>query len=88
MEVFEIGQYAASVMDRINEDFGDDADIRTISLAIEVDMGDATTILVSCDDDRPWVQIAFLEEALATLEDRRDAMRGAMDDGDYSDPSD
>jgi hypothetical protein len=88
MEVFEIGQYAASVMDRINEDFGDDVDIRTISLVVEVDGEDATTILVSCDDDRPWVQIAFLEEALATLEVQRDEAGDAIlddDDGDYSD---
>jgi hypothetical protein len=43
---------------------------------------------MSCDDDRPWVQIAFLEEALATLEDRRDAMCARDEDDDSSDYSD
>jgi hypothetical protein len=75
-------------MDRINEDFGDDVEIRTLSLVVEVEGEDATTILVSCDDDRPWVQIAFLEEALATLEDRRDAMCARDEDDDSSDYSD
>jgi hypothetical protein len=89
MEVFEIGQFAASFMDKLNEDFGDDIEIRQLALVAEVDGEDFTTILTACDDDRPWVQVAFVEEALASLEDRRDAMRDSLlGEDDSSDASD
>jgi hypothetical protein len=75
MEVFEMGQFVADFMDQINEDFGDEAVIRTFAVVAEVDHDESTTLLVNCDDDRAWVQMEFLNQAIDGLEHRMETLR-------------
>jgi hypothetical protein len=75
MGVFEMGQFVADFMDQINEDFGDEAVIRTFAVVAEVDHDESTTLLVNCDDDRAWVQVEFLNQALDALQYRLEMLR-------------
>jgi hypothetical protein len=74
MDAGSLGMFTAAVMEQIEERFGDEAVLRTVAVVAEVDTGPATEILVTCDDDRPWMQIAFLHEAVDSLEARLAAM--------------
>lgn len=76
MNVQRLGQLVAEAMEQIEAHYGDTATFRTAALIVELDLPDSTELLVTATDDRPWCQIAFLDEALASLERRRDrAMR-------------
>jgi hypothetical protein len=68
MDTTPLGLYVTQVMEQVGADFDDDAVFRNIMIVLDVDTQDETVTVVSCDDDRPWVQLAFIEEAQATIE--------------------
>jgi hypothetical protein len=70
MDTTPLGLFVTKVMEQVGESFDDDAEIRTVGVLVEVDTGDATHIMATCDDDRPWVQIEFLHQAIYSLESR------------------
>lgn len=70
MDAGALGTFTAQTMEHIEDRFGDEATLRIVAIVAEVDVGDATEILVTSDDDRPWVQLAFLQEGVNSLEAR------------------
>ena len=79
METAALGTFVAQLMEQIENQFDDDAQIRTVAVVVEVDTGDATHFRVACDDDRPWVQMEFLGQARDTLESQVEATRSDED---------
>lgn len=49
--------------------------VRQAMICVELDNGPSTTFLTVSADDRPWVQIAFLEATARHLEARLDEAR-------------
>lgn len=80
-DLSRLGTQAAELMEHIASTYGEDAEIRTVLLCVEVDSGRHTEILTS-GDDRPWLQLAFLEEAIASVEAQRDILSLREDDDD------
>lgn len=80
-DLSHLGLKAAELMEHIASVYGEDAEVRTVLLCVEVDTGDATEI-VTAGDDRPWLQVAFLEETLATVEARRSELELADEEDD------
>lgn len=68
MDLNDIAVYAAQVIEDMAGQFGEDAVVRGIMVVLDVEHNDSTVTVVSCDDDRQWIQLAFLEEAQATVE--------------------
>lgn len=74
-----LGEIAAEAMERIAADFGDAATIRTVAIIAEIDVHDATHFYVASSDDRPWMQMAFLEQGIENIENRLAAQRREED---------
>lgn len=73
MDAGALGKFTAQTMEHIEDRFGDEATLRIVAIVAivaKVYVGDATEILVTSDDDRPWVQLAFLQEGVNSLEAR------------------
>lgn len=69
----DLSQLSLQVIDlseHIDATYGESAEIRTVLVAVEVKV-DGQTDIVVWGDDRPWVKLAFLEEAVATVEQER-----------------
>lgn len=66
-----LGTLTATMMESISADFGEDFQIRTVALVVEVDSPDVDQILVRCSDDRSWLLQALLHEAIDTVEETR-----------------
>jgi hypothetical protein len=79
METAALGTFVARIMEQIEDQFDDDAKIRTVAVVVEVDTGDATCFRIACDDDRPWVQMEFLGQARDALADQFDSIRSDED---------
>lgn len=47
--------------------------VRTVALLVEIDLGDSTTLVVRCSDDRDWARFAFIDHVLDRMEEVRDA---------------
>ena len=77
--ILRLAQHAA---DSISEHADDDDGgfIRQVLVSVEIDLGSSTTILSFSADDRPWVQIAFLDEAASRLEAQRYALQQDNED--------
>jgi len=67
VDTTQVGSLAANVMEHIEDKYDDDTTVRTVAIVVEVDTGDSTTIVTRCNDDRSWVQMRFLEEALGAM---------------------
>lgn len=67
--MIEIGNLAARLMESVAEEFGDEAQINTVAIVAEIDAPTHTTFRVICNDDRIWMQRAFLAQARDCLED-------------------
>lgn len=77
--VSPLGVLCANVMEQIEERYGD-AKILTAAVVVEVDTDDSTDILTACTDQRAWVQIKFLDEALSGLERARDRLEAEAEE--------
>lgn len=78
IESTPVGSLAMRFMELLGETYDEDATVRTVAIVAEVDTPDSSEVLVVCDDDRRWVQLAFLEWAVETL----DVMAVHVDRGD------
>ena len=76
MDTTPIGLLAQAAMEKLDELDLESECIRSAALVIDVDGGDR--VLVASTEDRPWVQVALLQEAIWSIEEERD-------DGDSSD---
>lgn len=56
-------QLADEITKQTEEAEADTAFVRQVMVVVELDLGSSTTMFTSSADDRPWVQIAFLERA-------------------------
>lgn len=74
LEVMELSE-------RIDATYGEGAEIRTVLVAVEVETEDGMDIVIQ-GDRRPWVKLAFLDEAIATVEQERDALVSQKEDDD------
>lgn len=75
-----LGSLTAQMMEAIAADFGDDFQIRTVALVVEVDSAETDQILVRCSDDRSWLLAALLNEAIDTVEATRESLADREDD--------
>lgn len=84
MNLASIGHEAADLIDRIATIYGEEVEIRCVMLLVEVDKGDGKTEFVQqCSDNRPWSQLAYMDEHKFVIEERRDAREAeASEDGD------
>lgn len=72
MDTTPIGLLAQAAMEKLDaEDYPESVTIRSAALIVDVDGGDR--VLVAATEDRAWVQIALLKEAIWTVEEERDA---------------
>jgi hypothetical protein len=63
-----VGQLAAETMESVEQQFGENAEIGTVAMVVEVrhldEEGDqATTITCTSNDRRPWAQYGLLQFA-------------------------
>ncbi|MBM3667128.1 MAG: hypothetical protein FJW90_06540 [Actinobacteria bacterium] len=70
-----VGHVAADLMERISDQFGEEATVETVAMVIEVRHSDgeereATTITCSCSDPRAWAQAGLLRFAAGLVEGR------------------
>lgn len=81
MDMMMLGQLTADLMEQTDEAFDDkdDAAVRTVMLLVEIDTAETTYFRVVCNDDRPWFQLAYLEEHRQKLLDLIDAMPSIPD---------
>lgn len=68
-----VGHVAAELMERVAQQFGEDAEIETVAVVAEVrhrddDDAEATTITCSSSDSRAWVQAGLLAFASRLVE--------------------
>jgi hypothetical protein len=74
-----LGALTARVMDHI-ETFGaahgDEYTIRTAAVVVELDSEKNGRLFALSTDDRPWVLAALLDEAVRSIDQERDALRG------------
>jgi hypothetical protein len=68
MDVARIGAEAMAVVDDLRARYGDDVEVGTIAIVVDVlaesENGPINPVTYSCSDPRRWVQVALLEEAL------------------------
>ena len=68
-----VGHVAAELMERVAQQFGEDAEVETVAVVAEVrhrddDDAEATTITCSSSDSRAWVQAGLLSFASRLVE--------------------
>ena len=63
MDVSEVGVLAASLMDSIAEEYGDDCEIGTVAVVVEINHDRWSAVRYRCNDGRRWVQAGFFEQA-------------------------
>ena len=68
-----VGHVAAELIERVGQQFGEDAELETVAVVAEVrhrddDDADATTITCSSSDSRAWVQAGLLSFASKLVE--------------------
>ena len=76
----KLARMAADLMEKIEESYGSDVELRTIAIAVEVDAPRSTHCIINCSDDRSWVQAAFLERALDVVDATLHGDSGSDDD--------
>jgi hypothetical protein len=54
------------------DEIGDDVEVKTVVIIVELQDGEMTTIRYRCNDMRQWVQRAMLREALDVASDPSD----------------
>lgn len=69
MDLGDVCIYAMKVVEDMTDQFGEHAVIRQVAIVLDVETEDSTVTVMSCDDDRQWLQLAFLEEARLTVEE-------------------
>ncbi len=62
-----LGRLVAILMDSLDE-FGEDCQIRTAAIVVEVATETSFETRSVCTDDRSWVEVAFLREAADVAE--------------------
>lgn len=62
MDNAELAVKFSQFLDALEDTCGEDADIRTVFIGVEVDRGDSLTMLPWCNEDRRYVIHAFLDE--------------------------
>lgn len=62
MDSASVAVMFAEFIDAVEELHGPDADIRMIFVGAEIDNGESLGYLTGCNDDRRYVQHAFLDE--------------------------
>jgi hypothetical protein len=67
-----LADLCASAVEAVDRDWGDTYTIRTAALIIEIDSPKQGQLIIRASDDRPWVQRAFLEEAVDVIDAWRD----------------
>lgn len=65
MDTSALGKLAAELMEEIADVEGE---LRTVAIVFEVDEEESTRIDYKCNDDRRWVQRAFFDEAMASVD--------------------
>ena len=63
LDTTAVGHLAAQLMDRLTEEYGEDAEIGTVAVVVEVEMGNATAITYRCTDARRWIQVGLFGAA-------------------------
>lgn len=67
MDLSDVCMYAGQVVEDMADQFGDEVVIRNVAIILNIDQDDSNLTLMSCDDDRRFIQEALLDEALATV---------------------
>lgn len=76
--IIRLAQQLADEITAQVDDAETTAFVRQAMVCVEIDLGNSTTIFSVSADDRPWVQIAFLDAAANNL----DAARCEVNDDD------
>jgi hypothetical protein len=77
-----LAKLSSSMLERLEYEHGEDVEVRTAVILVEVDDEQDGSLHMLASDDRSWVQIAFLDQALSSLEDRQARARARPDDDD------
>lgn len=66
LDVSQLGATAMGMMDGLaqKERFGDDAEIRTVAIVVEINDGDTTGVFYRCTDPRIFVQEGLFRAAI------------------------
>jgi hypothetical protein len=75
-----LAKLSSAMLERLEEEHGEDVDISMAVILVEIDTEPSGVLHMLSSDDRAWVQIAFLDEALRSLENRQYEMRARQRD--------
>lgn len=84
MNLASIAHQAADLIDRLSTEYGEEANIRTTMVLVEVELSEGNSKFVAVSsEDRPWAQLAYLDEHRYEIEGQRDeAEEKAADEGE------
>jgi hypothetical protein len=65
----DLASISSELIDRLEQEHGEECKIRGVMMLVEVDAAEEdTSVVIASSDDRSWVQLAFLNEAVYRLE--------------------
>lgn len=86
MDLAFLAEQTATLIDQLSLQYGEDAEINTVMLLVEVKRADGgSDFIAESSDDRPWFQIAYMDEHRYEIEGRRDAMEEATSEDEEDD---
>jgi hypothetical protein len=63
LDTSTVGTLAAELMERLAEQYSEDAEIGIVAVVAEIDCGDSTAIYYRCTDGRHWIQAGLFDAA-------------------------